>query len=64
MKRDEFTASAFTEVTYAPFLLDDDKRVSWAAVHGWQSLTDIEAEYMDRFEELALDELDKAINDL
>jgi hypothetical protein len=64
MKRDEFSASAFTEVTYAPFLLDDEQRVSWAELHGWQSLNDIEEEYAGRFEELALDELDKGISNL
>jgi len=60
-RRDEFTASAFTAVTYAPFLLDPTKRVHWAAGHGWQSLDEIEQEYTPRFEKIALDEIDKQI---
>ena len=35
-RQDEFTASAFTDVTYAPYLLDEEKpRVNWAQSHGW-----------------------------
>jgi len=60
-RKDEFSASVFTEVTYAPFLLDPTKRVHWAAGHGWQSLDEIEKDYMPRFEKLALEEIDKQI---
>jgi hypothetical protein len=63
-KRDEFSASAFTEVNYAPFLLDPEKRVRWAERHGWQSLDEIEKEYTPRFEKLILDEVDKQIEEL
>lgn len=60
-QRDEFTAAAFTEVTYAPYLLNKDERVHWAASHGWKSLGEIEEEYAPRFEKLALDEIDNQI---
>ena len=62
-RTDEFTASAFTDVTYAPFLLDEDKpRVNWAASHGWQSLDQIQEDYTPRFEKAVLDEVDDQIN--
>ena len=60
-RKDEFTASAFTAVTYAPFLLDDTRRVHWAAGHGWQSLDEIEKDYAPRFEKIILDEIDNQI---
>lgn len=60
-RADEFSASAFTEVTYAPLLLDDAKRVHWAASHGWQTLDSIEKDYTPRFEKLILDEIDNQI---
>jgi len=60
-RKDKFTASAFTNVTYAPFLLDMDRRVHWAAGHGWQSLDEIETDYMPRFEKIVLDEIDKQV---
>lgn len=63
-RRDEFSASAFTNVTYAPFLLDPDRRVSWASGHGWQSLDEIERDYTPRFEKLILDDIDKKIDNL
>jgi len=59
----EFTASAFTDVTYAPYLLDEDKpRVRWSESHGWQSLDEIQEQYEPRFEKLVLDEVDDQIN--
>ncbi len=59
----EFTASAFTDVTYAPYLLDEEKpRVRWAESHGWQSLDEIQEQYEPRFEKLVLDEVDDQIN--
>lgn len=61
-RRDEFSAAAFTDVTYAPFLLDDTKRVHWANSHGWQTLDEIEEEYTPRFEKIILDEIDKQID--
>lgn len=62
-RTDEFTASAFTDVTYAPYLLDEEKpRVRWAASHGWQSLDEIERDYTPRFEKIALDEIDSQID--
>ena len=57
----EFSASAYTEVTYAPFLFDPVRRVGWAAGHGWPSLDEIEDYYTPIFEELVLDEVDKQI---
>lgn len=51
--------SAYTEVTYAPFLLDPQKKVNWAPVHGWQDVDEIEKEYSERFEKIVLDEIDK-----
>lgn len=63
-RKDEFTASAFTDVTYAPFLLDETRRVHWAAGHGWQTLADIEKDYTPRFEKIVLKELDDQIDKL
>lgn len=60
-RKDEFSASAFTDVTYAPFLLDPNQRVNWAVGHGWQSLDEIEKDYMPRFEKIILDEVDGQI---
>lgn len=60
-RKDEFSASAFTDVTYAPFLLDPNRRVNWAAGHGWQTLDEIETDYTPRFEKIILDELDNQI---
>ena len=62
-RQDEFTASAFTDVTYAPYLLDEEKpRVNWAQSHGWQSLDEIQEDYSPRFERAVLDEVDDQIN--
>jgi len=62
-RQDEFTASAFTDVTYAPYLLDEEKpRVNWAQSHGWQSLDEIQEDYAPRFERAVLDEVDDQIN--
>lgn len=61
-RADEFSASTFTEVTYAPFLLDDNRRVHWANSHGWQTLDEIEEDYTPRFEKIILDEIDKQID--
>ena len=62
-RQDEFTASAFTDVTYAPYLLDEKKpRVNWAQSHGWQSLDEIQEDYAPRFERAVLDEVDDQIN--
>lgn len=63
-RKDDFSASAFTPVTYAPFLLDPDQRVSWAGIHGWQTLDDIERDYTPRFEQLILKEIDEQIDNL
>jgi len=60
-KQDMFTASVFTAVTYAPFLYDDNQRVSWAGAHGWQSTTEIAAEYEPRFMEMVLEEIGKQL---
>ncbi len=54
-------ASTYTEVTYAPYLLDPAQQVHWASPHGWQNLDEIEDEYAPRFEEIALEEIDKQI---
>lgn len=62
-RQDEFTASAFTDVTYAPYLLDEEKpRVNWAQSHGWQSLDEIQEDYAPHFERAVLDEVDDQIN--
>ncbi len=62
-RQDEFTASVFTDVTYAPYLLDEEKpRVNWAQSHGWQSLDEIQEDYAPRFERAVLDEVDDQIN--
>jgi len=53
------TASVWTAVTYAPFLLDANQRVHWADGHGWQTTDQIAEEYMPRLEEIILDEIGK-----
>jgi hypothetical protein len=62
--QDTFTAGAFTEVTYAPKLLDPVRRVSWADEHGWSDLDAIKADYQPRFVAMILEEVDKAIEKL
>ena len=58
-----FTGHVFTDVTYAPYLLDPSRRVSWAAGHGWKTTTEIADGYKDRFIDMALEEIDKALDD-
>lgn len=60
-RADTFTASAFTEVTYAPGLLDNVNRFEWAGEHGWKTLDEIADGYQPRFVELVLAEVDKQI---
>ena len=60
-QQDEVTASVHTSVTYAPYLLDPEKRVSWAAEHGWKSLDEIREDFDPIFEATALEEIDKQI---
>jgi hypothetical protein len=61
---DNFTASAYTEVTYAPKLYDPVNRAPWAALHGWPTVDEIAAGYQPRFVELVLAEIDKQIGKL
>jgi len=56
-----YHASVYTEVTYAPYLLDPEQRVSWAEAHGWQTIDDISDSYAPRFEELVLEAIDVGI---
>lgn len=63
-RQDTFTAGAFTEVTYAPYLLDPVRKVSWADEHGWSDLDTIKADYQPRFVAMILEEIDKAIGKL
>lgn len=53
------SASVWTAVTYAPFLLDASQRVGWAAGHGWQTTDEIAEGYIERFEEIVLKEIDE-----
>ena len=61
-KRDEFTAAVFTNVTYAPFLFDPDRRVSWANGHGWKDLDEFENGFAPIFEEIVIKEIDGKID--
>jgi hypothetical protein len=63
-QEDTFTASAFTEVSYAPGLLDPAQLQPWAKTHGWQDVNEIAAGYQPRFVELVLAEIDKQIGKL
>lgn len=54
-------ASVFTGVTYAPYLLDPEQRVNWAAEHGWKSLDEIADEFAPIFEDITLKEIDTQI---
>jgi hypothetical protein len=60
-KEDEFSASVYTEVTYAPYLYDPAQRVGWAASHGWQTVDEIADNYAPRFVEIVSDEIDAQI---
>jgi hypothetical protein len=51
-------------VTYAPFLLDPQKRPAWVKEVGWQTVDDVEKESVDKFEDIALAEIDKAVSNL
>jgi hypothetical protein len=59
--KDAYSASVYTEVTYAPYLFDPEQRVSWAALHGWQDVDQIAEDYTPRFEEIVLAEIDSQI---
>lgn len=61
-KRDEFTQSVNTGVTYAPFLLDPAQRVNWAVSHGWTSIDKTAEDFTPGFEKIILDEIDKQID--
>ena len=58
---DAYSASVFTDVTYAPYLYDPERRVNWAASHGWQDTSEIAENFMPRFEQLVSDEIDAQI---
>ena len=58
---DATSASVFTGVTYAPYLYDPEKRVNWAASHGWQDTSEIAENFIPRFEQLVSDEIDAQI---
>lgn len=58
---DAYSASVFTDVTYAPYLYDPEQRVHWAASHGWEDTNEIADNFMPRFEELVSDEIDAQI---
>jgi hypothetical protein len=59
IERQGESASVWTAVTYAPFLLDANRRVSWAAGHGWLTTDQIAEDYMPRLEEIVIDEIVK-----
>jgi hypothetical protein len=59
--KDAYSASVYTEVSYAPYLFDPEQRVSWAALHGWQTVDQIAEDYTPRFEEIVLAEIDSQI---
>ena len=63
-KADTDSANVYTEVTYAPFLLDPDQRVNWANAHGWVSVDKTVEQFENRFTEIVLDEIDKQIEKL
>ena len=60
-----YSASVYTNVSYAPYLFDPFQRVSWAEAHGWKDIDEIANDYAPRFEKLTLeyidDELEKPI---
>jgi hypothetical protein len=58
----EFTGTVSTNVSYAPFLLDETKRPKWVREVGWQTLDDIEERFTPVFEKIVLDELDDQID--
>lgn len=60
-KRDA-SASVYTEVTYAPLLLDAQQRVSWAAGHDWATTDEIVTAYEPRFEQIVMEEIDRQAN--
>ncbi len=63
---DNYSASVFTPVSYAPFLYvprSDPKpnQVYWANEHGWQDTNEIAEAFTPRFAELVEEEIDKQI---
>jgi hypothetical protein len=58
---DDYSSSVFTPVTYAPYLFDPEKRVGWAAAHGWQDVNEIAENYAPRFVQIVEDEIDNQI---
>lgn len=62
--RSEFVGSVSTAVTYAPYLFDPEKRVSWAASHGWKTTKEIAEDYTPRFTEIVIEQIRQDIADL
>jgi len=58
---DSFSADVFTNVTYAPYLLDPNQRVGWAEAHGWQTVDELAEGYAPRFVELVEEFIDDQI---
>jgi len=58
----DYSAEVFTRVSYAPYLYDPVRRVSWAASHGWQTIDEIADGYSERFKELILEIIDDQID--
>lgn len=56
----ENSAGAYTGVTYAPFLMDAERRAFWAREHGWATTDEILENFYPRFEEIVFDEIDSA----
>lgn len=60
---DDYKASVFTDVSYAPYLYapltaPKPHQVYWAALHGWQDVDEIAENYAPRFVEIVSDEID------
>ena len=59
---EDIEAHVFTEVTYAPFLLDTTIRPAWVKEVGWRDVNQIAEEFTPVFEKVILEELDAAVD--
>ena len=55
------STSVYTGVSYAPYLFDPEKRVSWARGHGWLDINETAEEFDESFEKIITVEIEKEL---
>lgn len=52
----------YSEVSYAPFLYDAERRVSWAAAHGWKTQEQTLEEFSEKMEDIITKEIYRVLD--